>query len=92
LTIEGVCVREKNKNYELKTPSWGWVGFHPIQKTLKWDLWMVHWWVLGHWSPRKKRNFIRHEIFFLFNQAMIILGGHESYNTLILKECKWLWS
>jgi hypothetical protein len=39
-------------------------------------------------KPRKKKgNFIRHEIFFSFNQVMNILGRHEPYNTT-LKECK----
>jgi hypothetical protein len=45
---------------------------------------MVHWWVLGHSSPGNKKklgNFIRHDFFFPFNQAMNILGGHKSYNT-----------
>jgi hypothetical protein len=26
---------KNKKNYELKTLSWGWVGFHPIQKNPK---------------------------------------------------------
>jgi len=35
-------------------------------------------------KPRKKKNpgnFIRHDFLFPFNQAMNVLGGHESYNT-----------
>jgi hypothetical protein len=45
---------------------------------------MGHWWVFNHSSPGNKknpRNFIRHDFLFPFNQAMNILGGHESYNT-----------
>jgi hypothetical protein len=49
---------------------------------------MVHCWVLGHLAHEKKGNFIKHKFFFLFNQAMNILGGHEFYNTPTLKECK----
>jgi hypothetical protein len=38
---------------------------------------------VGSLKPRKKKrvNFIWHEFFFMFNQAMNILGGQESYNT-----------
>jgi len=43
----------------------------------------------GSLKPRKKKgSFIWHGFFFLFNQAMNILGGHESYNTHVLKKCK----
>jgi len=36
-------------------------------------------------KPGEKKNpgnFIRHDFLFPFNQAMNVLGGHESYNTL----------
>jgi hypothetical protein len=39
---------------------------------------------VGSFKPgkqKKPRNFIRQDFFFPFNQAMNILGGHESYNT-----------
>jgi hypothetical protein len=45
---------------------------------------MGHWWVFGHSSSGNKKNpgnFIRHDFIFPFDQAMNILGGHESYNT-----------
>ncbi len=35
-------------------------------------------------KPEKKKNpgnFIRHDFLFPFNQAMNVLGGHDSYNT-----------
>jgi hypothetical protein len=42
---------------------------------------------VGSLKPKKKKgNFIWHEFFFLFNQSMNILGGRESYNTLVLKK------
>jgi hypothetical protein len=34
-----------------------------------------------HWKQKKPGNFIRHDFLFPFNEAMNILGGHESYNT-----------
>jgi len=43
---------------------------------------------VGSFKPgkqKKPRNFIRHDFFFPFNQAMNILGGHESYNTPVKK-------
>jgi hypothetical protein len=64
-----------------------WVSSHPKNpKTRFVDGALVG---AGSLKPRKKKgNFIRHEIFFPFNQAMNILGRHESYNTPTLKEYK----
>jgi hypothetical protein len=39
---------------------------------------------VGSFKPGKQKkpgNFIRHDFLFPFNEAMNILGGHESYNT-----------
>ncbi len=38
---------------------------------------------------KKKGNFLWHEFFFPFNQAMNNLRGHGSYNILNLKKCNW---
>jgi len=43
---------------------------------------------VGSLKPRKKKKFYMARIFFLFNQAMNILGGQESYNTHALEKCK----
>jgi hypothetical protein len=43
---------------------------------------------VGSFKPEKQKkpgNFIRPDFFFPFNQAMNILGGHESYNTPVKK-------
>jgi hypothetical protein len=71
----------QNKNYEPRTPSEGWVGFHPIRKTLKWDLWTPSapeggGGGVGSFKPREK--FTRHKICLPSNQATNILERHES--------------
>jgi hypothetical protein len=46
---------------------------------------------VGSFTPRKIKgleNLYGTNFFFLFNQAMNILGGQESYNTPTLKRCK----
>jgi len=50
LSLKSGGVRGKKKP---RTLSWGWVGFHPIEKKKPQNriFWMVQWWVLGRSSP-----------------------------------------